>query len=147
LVRVVPPGEGYVGGEVNTPGSFVRPASGLTLAEALSLAGGIKRDGGAGRLRIVHRPPDAAASVEWVNAGPILSGHAADRTLAHNDLVYVPHSTGRTAFFNGLTTAVATGAAILTGIIVFPRPASVIRSVDVPVEPTSRPIHAPIAPY
>ena len=146
LVRVVPPGEVYVGGEVNTPGSFVLPASGLTLAEALSLAGGVKRDGGTGRLRIVHRPPDAAASVEWVNAGPILSGHAADRTLAPNDLVYVPHSTGRTAFFNGLTTAVATGAAILTGIIVFPRPASVIRSVDVPVEPTSRPIHAPIAP-
>ena len=119
VVRVAPAASVYVGGDVAKPGAYVLPASGLTLVEALSLAGGVRRDSRADHTRIVHRSADGRVSVAWLNANPILEGRQPDVALRPLDLVYVPHSVGRATLFRGLQTAVATGSAIVSGVIIF----------------------------
>ncbi|HUX65885.1 MAG TPA: polysaccharide biosynthesis/export family protein [Terriglobales bacterium] len=119
VVRVVPAASIYIGGDVAKPGAYLLPASGLTLVEALSLAGGVRRDGRADHTRIVHRAPDGRVRVTWLNANPILDGRAPDVALRPLDLVYVPHSVGRATLFRGLETVVATGSAIISGVIIF----------------------------
>ena len=118
VVRVVPAATVIVGGDVLKPGAYALPASGLTLLGALSLAGGTTHDGRLSKTRIVRRGP-SGASVLWVNAGDVLAGRAPDPPLEPFDLVFVPHSSAHAAFVHGLATAVGTGAAILSGLIVF----------------------------
>ncbi|HVB39956.1 MAG TPA: polysaccharide biosynthesis/export family protein [Terriglobales bacterium] len=119
VVRVVPEATVYIGGDVAKPGAYALPSTGLTLVEALSLAGGIARDGRAAQTRLVHTSAGGHLSTEWIDARPILAGKAPDRALQPFDLVYVPYSPQRAAVFHGLETAVNVGTTILTGLIVF----------------------------
>ncbi|MGH9480567.1 MAG: polysaccharide biosynthesis/export family protein, partial [Terriglobales bacterium] len=89
VVRVAPAASVYVGGDVAKPGAYILPASGLSLVEALSLAGGVGRDGSTRHTRIVHRDAAGHASIEWVDAAPILEGSEPDPGLRAFDLVYV----------------------------------------------------------
>ncbi|MGH9475735.1 MAG: polysaccharide biosynthesis/export family protein [Terriglobales bacterium] len=118
-VQVVPAATVYVGGDVAKPGAFVLPASGLTLLEALTLAGGARRDSRAAQTRIVHRSLDGSTRIQWVDARPIMKGWAADPELHAFDLVYVPESLGKAAWFAGLKTVTATASAIVSGVIIF----------------------------
>lgn len=119
VVRVVPAASVYIGGDVAKPGAYVLPATGLSLVEALSLAGGVVRNASPAHTRIVHRDGTGRASVEWVNAVPILNGRQPDPPLRPFDLVFVPHSAGRAALEHALTTTVATASAIVSGVIIF----------------------------
>lgn len=121
LVRVLPPGELYVGGAVKRPGEFPFPATGLTLLEAVSMAGGTALGASQGRTWIVRPQADGRRLTRIVDLGAVAAGRAPDPALHPFDLVYVPVSTGKKTLIRGLETAVATGAAIVTGVIVFRR--------------------------
>jgi protein involved in polysaccharide export with SLBB domain len=118
---VVAPGQLYIGGAVKRPGEFPFPATGLTLLEAVSLAGGAAMGAGSGRTWIVSSLPDGRRIRRIVNLGAVESGRAPDPSLEPFDLVYVPMNTGKKTLIRGLEMAVATGAAIVTGLIVFRR--------------------------
>lgn len=118
-VQVVPAATVYVGGDVLHPGAYSLPASGLTVLSALSLAGGPLRDGRTQQARIVTHGADGAALARAVDADAILQGQMADQPLHPNDLLYIPHSQARATFFRGLETLVATGSAIVSGVIIF----------------------------
>lgn len=119
VVRVVPAASVYIGGEVHKPGQYAMPTSGLTLLEALTLAGGARTEGVRARTRIVHSDEIGHRSVQVVDAGRIMQGRAADLPLRPYDLVYVPSSASRTTLVRGMETAVAAGVTILTGVIIF----------------------------
>lgn len=121
LVRVLPPGQLYVGGAVKRPGAFAFPATGLTLLEAVSLAGGTALGAGKRQTWIVQPQPGGARLTTIVDLGAVQAGRAPDPQLRPFDLVYVPVNTGKKTLIRGLETAVATGAAIVTGVIVFRR--------------------------
>lgn len=118
-VRVVPAATVYVGGDVLHPGAYALPASGLSVLSALSLAGGPLRDGRAQQARIVTHGPEGEAVARAVDAAAILQGRLPDQALRPNDLLYIPHSQARATFFRGLETLVATGSAIVSGVIIF----------------------------
>lgn len=119
VVRVLPAASVYIGGDVVKPGAYVLPASGLTLLEAFTLAGGIRRDSRDRQTRIVHRDADGGTRVEMVDAHLIQQGRARDPDLQPFDLVYVPESLGKAAWFAGLKTVTATASAIVSGVIIF----------------------------
>lgn len=119
VVRVVPAASVYVGGEVRKPGQYAMPTSGLTLLEALTLAGGARAEGVRGRTRIVHSDESGHRTVQVVDLGRILSGRAGDLPLRPYDLVYIPSSASRTTLVRGMETAVAAGVTIITGVIIF----------------------------
>lgn len=121
LVRVLPPGQLYVGGAVKRPGGFAFPSTGLTLLEAVSMAGGTALGAGKKRTWIVRPQPNGSRITQVVDLGAVEAGRAPDPALRPFDLVYIPVNTGKKTLIRGLETAVATGAAIVTGVIVFRR--------------------------
>lgn len=119
VVRVLAGAEVYVGGDVVKPGAYPLPASGLTLLEALTLAGGTQRDSLASHTRIVHHGAGGKVSTQWVDALGVMQGRALDPRLRAFDLVYVPASLGRATWFAAVRTVTATAAAIVSGVIIF----------------------------
>ncbi|MHB8734106.1 MAG: polysaccharide biosynthesis/export family protein [Terriglobales bacterium] len=119
VVRVMPVAAIYVGGEVHKPGQFALPAGGLTLLQALSMAGGVNARAVQHATRLVHTDVGGRRTVERLDLGGMLRGTVADVALRPNDLLYVPSAVGRTALLRGLETALAAGTTIVTGLIVF----------------------------
>lgn len=119
VVRVVSGATVYVGGDVARPGAYTLPLSGMGVLQALSVAGGPTRDGRATQARIVRASASGATRSFDVNAAAILQGRVPDVPLQPFDLLYIPHSTARATVFRGLETLVATGSAIISGVIIF----------------------------
>ncbi|MGH9468612.1 MAG: polysaccharide biosynthesis/export family protein [Terriglobales bacterium] len=119
VIRVAPGGQVYVGGNVARPGAYPIPASGMTMLEAISLAGGALRNSRLGQTRIVHRDPGGKLATEWVNAGSVMQGHAPDPHLHPFDLVYIPWSPAKAGTIAGVQLAATTVAQIIFGIIAF----------------------------
>jgi polysaccharide export outer membrane protein len=115
VVRVVPAAQVYVAGDVARPGAFPLPASGLTLLQALALAGGIARFADARSARIVRRTPGAPPRALRVDARAVLRGRAPDPRLEAFDLIYIPHSALKATAVRALETAVTT----ISGVIIF----------------------------
>lgn len=119
MVQVLPAGQVYVAGDVVKPGAYPLPSSGLTLLEALALAGGARRDSLASHTRIVHRLPDGTLHTRWVNTDRVQEAKVADPSLRPFDLVYIPYSPGKSGIAAGFQLAAATVAQIIAGIIIF----------------------------
>jgi polysaccharide export outer membrane protein len=119
VVQVGVPSFVYIGGQVHHPGAYAYPAAGLTLLEALSLAGGVRADAVVNRSRWVRLGAHGQRQTRRLRLGPVLDGRAADPVLRPNDLVYIPSSLGRVTLIHGLRTALAAGVTIVTGVIIF----------------------------
>jgi len=119
VVRVTPAAQVYVGGEVRKPGQFALPAGGLTLLQALSMAGGVNARAVQRATRLVRTDVAGRRTVARLDLGGMLRGTVPDPVLRPNDLVYVPSAAGRTALLRGMETALAAGTTIVTGLIVF----------------------------
>jgi polysaccharide export outer membrane protein len=118
-IRVTPAAIVYVGGDVAHPGAFPLPAHGLTLTEALILAGGVGPHSQSGRTRIVRRLAGGAPQTLWINAGRVLRAQAPDPPLQPFDVIYVPSSTARRALADTLHTLVVTSSAIVSGVVIW----------------------------
>lgn len=119
MVQVLPAGQVYVAGDVVKPGAYPLPSSGLTLLEALALAGGARHDSLTSHTRIVHRAEGGATQTAWVNTDRVRRGTVADPNLEPSDLVYVPWSPGRSGIFASAKLAAATVAQTIAGVIIF----------------------------
>ena len=92
VVKSFSPARIYVGGEVNNPGEFVNVGPSLTVAQALTRAGGAKVSGDDKAVFIIRRGPDDVPQFLSTRYGDAIYGKdaAADVRLAPYDVVYVP---------------------------------------------------------
>lgn len=101
-----------VGGEITHPG--IVPLNGrasLPLMEAIFLSGGVTRDASLKHIKIFRRDSDSHKNQELdIDLARIETGKTGDVQLLPNDLVVVPHSTGKLA--SRQVIAISTGIAL-----------------------------------
>ncbi|HEV2522293.1 MAG TPA: polysaccharide biosynthesis/export family protein [Candidatus Acidoferrales bacterium] len=106
----------YVVGEVGKPGGFVLQSNeNISLLQALALAGGPTHTSALGRARIIRTDAASGKRSEIpMNLGKILTGKSPDLILQPRDIVFVPNSAAKSAFYRGSEAALqtATGVAI-----------------------------------
>lgn len=118
IVKVSRAGIVYVVGDVKKPGGFVlRNNENISVLQALALAEGLNRTAARKQTRIIRTDSEGWRSEIGVNLDKILAGKSADPFLQPNDIVFVPNSAARSAFYRGLEAAVGT----LSGIIIYRR--------------------------
>ncbi len=119
VIRVPRAGVVYVVGEVHKPGGFLlRGNESISVLQSLALAEGLTRTAARSRVRIIRT--DASTGVRQeipVDLRRILDGKAPDLLLQPRDIVFVPNSAARGAFYRSAEAAIG----IVSGLIVFRR--------------------------
>lgn len=116
IVKVERAGIVYVVGDVQKPGGFVlQNNENITVLQAIALAEGVTRNSAKSQARIIRTDPVTQKRVEIpLDLGKIFASKSQDITLEPKDIVFVPDSSAKSAFYRGaeavLTTA--TGVAI-----------------------------------
>jgi polysaccharide export outer membrane protein len=107
----------YVVGDVGRPSGLLMDASGLTVLQAVALAGGTTRTAKLSGAKILRKGP--AGMIETpVQLKKILQAKAPDLSLQANDILVVPSSTGRV--LAGRTLEAAMQAATLVSVTAIP---------------------------
>ncbi len=119
LVEVFRGGEVYVGGAVRKPGRYALNANPLNVYQAITLAGGLRSGRAQSTAVLVRRNGAGQMLTSLIALETPPSGPATNTRLRAGDLLLVPESTGRKVLLHGAETALATGSAIVTGLIVF----------------------------
>jgi polysaccharide export outer membrane protein len=84
----------YVVGDVSRPSGLLMDASGLTVLQAVALAGGTTRTAKLSGVKILHKTP--AGMIETpVELKKIMQAKAPDLSLEANDILIVPSSAGK----------------------------------------------------
>jgi len=92
----------FVTGFVNRPGPFPM-TPGLTLTQAVALAGGVNPEGSIGRVRLIRGTPGKGERKETLyNLHEVHSRKIQDVALTANDIVEIPSSTTRIAYRGAL---------------------------------------------
>jgi polysaccharide export outer membrane protein len=104
----------YVVGEVNRPAGYVLERKGLSVAQALAMAGGLKSTAAGKDAAIIHKDEAGPKERTRVNLGEVLAGKAADIEMEPDDILFVPDSKPKKAVFRAAEAAIqmATGIAI-----------------------------------
>jgi polysaccharide biosynthesis/export protein len=84
----------YVVGDVGRPSGLLMDASGLTVLQAVALAGGTSRTAKLSGVRILHKNPTGMVETP-VQLKKIMQAKAPDVSLQANDILIVPSSTGK----------------------------------------------------
>jgi polysaccharide export outer membrane protein len=106
----------YVVGDVGRPSGLVMDASGLTVLQAVALAGGTTRTAKLGGVRILHKTPAGMVETE-VQLKKIMQAKAPDVSLQANDILIVPSSAGK--ILAGRTLEAAMQAATIVSAAAF----------------------------
>ncbi len=86
----------YVAGDVNRPGGFVMDGrSGITVEEAMALAGGDAHAAALKRVQLVRTLDDGRREAITVPINLIYKGQAPDLAMKDGDILYVPTSKGK----------------------------------------------------
>jgi polysaccharide export outer membrane protein len=116
IVKVTRAGIVYVVGEVKKPGGFVlRSNENITVLQALALAEGPTRTSLKSQARIIRTDQSTNKRTEIpIDLGKILASKAPDPLLQPKDIIFVPDSSAKSAFYRGAEAIVstATGVAI-----------------------------------
>jgi polysaccharide export outer membrane protein len=116
IVKVTTAGVVYVVGEVHKPGGFIlKNNQNISLLQALALAEGLTHTSAASQARIVRTDTKTGKRVEIsANLGKILSNKKIDPELQPEDILFIPNSAAKSAFYRAAESAVsvATGVAI-----------------------------------
>lgn len=117
VVKVPPAGIVYVVGQVRKPGGFLlKTNQNLSVLQALALAEGTTSTSAEKRARIIRTEGLSGKREEIpINLKRILAGKAADPVLQARDILFVPNSAGKAAFYRGAEAAVS----ITGGLIVY----------------------------
>jgi polysaccharide export outer membrane protein len=106
----------YVVGEVKKPGGFaLKNNQSISLLQALALAEGLTHTAATSQARIVRTDRNTGKRVEIpINLGKLLTNKGLDPGLQPKDILFVPNSSAKSAFYRGAESAVsmATGVAI-----------------------------------
>jgi polysaccharide biosynthesis/export protein len=116
IVKVPRAGIVYVVGEVKKPGGFVlRSNENISVLQALALAEGLTRTSLKSQARIIRTDQSTDKRTEIpVDLGKILANKAPDPLLQPKDIIFVPDSSAKSAFYRGAEAVLstATGVAI-----------------------------------
>jgi polysaccharide export outer membrane protein len=116
IVKVTRAGIVYVVGEVKKPGGFVlRRNENITVLQALALAEGLTRTSLKSQARIIRTDQSTNKRIEIpLDLGKILASKTPDPLLQPKDIIFVPDSSAKSAFYRGAEAVVstATGVAI-----------------------------------
>jgi len=106
----------YVVGAVNRAGGFLMTddKGPMTLLKALALAEGLKSTAVANKALILRRSGQSQTQVP-ARLKDVLAGHAPDRQLEANDILFIPDSNSQKAIRRGAEAAVE----IATGIVIW----------------------------
>ncbi len=117
VVKVPPAGIVYVVGQVRKPGGFLlKTNQNLSVLQALALAEGTTSTSAEKRARIIRTEGLSGKREEIpIDLKRILAGKAPDPVLQARDILFVPNSAGKTAFYRGAEAAVS----ITGGLIVY----------------------------
>jgi polysaccharide export outer membrane protein len=92
VVNVPVSGKVFVGGEVKSPGGFIRGKN-MTLSQAIVLAGGVQFTGNGSETRIFrYSEKGTGKEILTANVYSIQKGKEEDPSLKENDIVIVPKS-------------------------------------------------------
>jgi polysaccharide export outer membrane protein len=116
IVKVPRAGIVYVVGAVKKPGGFVlRSNENISVLQALALAEGLTRTPSKSQARIIRTDQSTDKRIEIpVDLGKILASKAPDPPLQPKDIIFVPDSAAKSAFYRGAEAVLstATGVAI-----------------------------------
>jgi polysaccharide biosynthesis/export protein len=117
IVDVTRAGIVYVVGEVKKPGGFVMKShEQMSVLKAIALAEGFTSTSAKGHTRIIRTDQSTGEKTEVpVDLDKILSGKSPDPPLNAADIVFVPNSAAKSAFYRGSEAALAT----ISGLIIF----------------------------
>lgn len=109
----------YVIGEVNKAGGFtLGPHEGMSVLQAMSMAGGMTRTAGGKNAKILRVTSESSKRVEIsVNLNRVLEGKDEDVHMRPDDILWVPTNLPKSAMIRGAQAAVemATGVVIWRG--------------------------------
>jgi polysaccharide export outer membrane protein len=119
IVKVTRAGIVYVVGEVKKPGGFVLKSNeNISVLQAIALAEGLTRTSAKSQARIIHTDHDTGKRIEIpVDLGKILASRAPDPLLQPKDIVFVPDSSAKGAFYRGAEAVLSTA----TGVVIYRR--------------------------
>jgi polysaccharide biosynthesis/export protein len=107
----------YVVGDVGRPSGLLMDANGLTVLQAVALAGGTTRTAKLNGTRILHKGPTGMVETE-VKLKKILKAQSPDLSLEANDILIIPSSAGK--ILAGRTLEAAMQAATLVSVTAIP---------------------------
>jgi len=113
VVKVARAGVVYVEGEVKRPGGFMlKTNENISVLQAVALAEGLTRTAARSRARIMRTDEATGTRTEIpINLDKILAGGLTDPILRPKDIVFVPNSTGKSAFYSSTQAIVSIGSA------------------------------------
>jgi polysaccharide export outer membrane protein len=119
IVKVTRAGIVYVVGEVKKPGGFVLTSNeNISVLQALALAEGLTRTSSKSQARIIRTDQSTDKRTEIpVDLGKILASKAPDPLLQPKDIVFIPDSSAKSAFYRGAEAVLSTA----TGVIIYRR--------------------------
>ena len=118
VVKVPPAGIVYVVGEVHKPGGFLlRTNEDISVLQALALAEGTTSTSSQKGARIIRTDAGGDKKEIRIDLKRILEGKAADPVLQSKDILFIPNSAGKSAFYRGAEAALS----ITGGLIVYRR--------------------------
>lgn len=117
VVTVTRAGIVYVVGEVQKPGGFaLKSNENISVLQAIALAQGLTHTSAGSQTRIIRTDTLTGKRTEVrVDLRKVLRGKAPDPMLQARDIVFVPNSSSRTAFYRGVEAAIAMG----TGVVIY----------------------------
>ena len=107
----------YVIGEVGKSGGFpLQEKEGISVLQALSLAGGVSRFAALSSTRILRASADGGSRIEIpLDLKRLLSGKRDDVQMKAGDILFIPNSLSKNASLRAIETAIQLG----TGLAVF----------------------------
>jgi polysaccharide biosynthesis/export protein len=107
----------YVVGDVGRPSGILMDANGISVLQAVALAGGTTRTAKLDGARILHKGPSGMTETP-IRLKKILKAEAPDPSLQANDILVVPSSAGK--ILAGRTLEAAMQAATLVSVTAVP---------------------------
>jgi polysaccharide export outer membrane protein len=119
IVKVTRAGIVYVVGEVKKPGGFVLKSNeNISVLQALALAEGLTRTSSKSQARIIRTDQSTDKRIEIpVDLGKILASKAPEPLLQPKDIIFVPDSSAKSAFYRGAEAVLSTA----TGVVIYRR--------------------------
>ncbi len=108
----------YVVGDVGRPSGFVMDSDGITVLQAIAMAGGTNRTAKLNAARIIRKTP-AGMHEENIPLKKILQAKTQDLPMSADDILFVPSSAGKSAAYRGVD-AVMQAATALTIVAAHP---------------------------
>jgi len=104
----------YVVGEVAKPGGFqLKSNESVSVLQAVALAQGLTHTSASSRSRIIRTDPATGKRQEIpIDLGKIVAGKIPDPMLEPRDIVFVPNSASRAAFYRGIEAAISVGSGV-----------------------------------